>query len=152
MANLNFLARAIAPCPLAAEFREPVSNCRVCGRDVLDLSVYTREEAARLLSTKEPPCVRFALRDGVPVFRDSLPKLREALVTLGIGAGVALAVQTVRTAAGMDPPVLPTIAHHEPIVAGRITMPIHAPPPTLRQPPAQDFSIVGGAPPPLNWK
>jgi hypothetical protein len=62
----------VTPCPLASEFQEPVSLCRVCGREVLDLSQFTREEAARILSKTVPPCVRFALRDGKPLFRNAV--------------------------------------------------------------------------------
>jgi len=79
--------RVLTPCPLAAEFREPVSHCRVCGRDVLDLSTFTREEAARLLSTSEPPCVRFVMQEGKPIFREVLRTA--ALVTVLAGAAEA---------------------------------------------------------------
>jgi hypothetical protein len=60
--------RVLTPCPLATTFNEPVSHCQVCGRDVLDLSALTREEAAAVLSTTTPPCVRFVLNQGRPVF------------------------------------------------------------------------------------
>ena len=70
--SLDRLFRVLTPCPLAAGFREPVSRCKVCGRDVLDLSQFTREEAAQLLSTNEPPCVRFVMRGGRPLFRTAV--------------------------------------------------------------------------------
>ena len=79
--------RPLTPCALASEFQEPVSLCRVCGRDVLDLSTFTREEAARLLSTSVPPCVRFVLRDGKPVFR----KVVAAAAVAGLVGAAALA-------------------------------------------------------------
>lgn len=91
--------RVLTPCPLASEFREPVSHCRVCGRDVLDLSWFTREEAAALLSTSEPPCVRFVLRDGRPMFR-------EVLRTASVAAMLAGAVQAGIHAALEPPPAL----------------------------------------------
>jgi hypothetical protein len=78
--------RVLTPCPLAAAFQEPVSHCRVCGRDVLDLSSFTREEAAKLLSTSEPPCVRFVMRDGRPTFR-------EAAIAAGVAATLVGGVQ-----------------------------------------------------------
>src|SRR5207244_4517508 len=79
--------RVLTPCPLASEFQEPVSHCKVCGRDVLDLSTFTREEAARLLSTSEPPCVRFVMRDGRPMFREALRTA--VMVTVLAGAAQA---------------------------------------------------------------
>ena len=86
--------RVLTPCPLAAEFQEPVSHCKVCGRDVLDLSTFTREEAARLLSASEPPCVRFVLRDGRPVFREALPTAMMVTVLAGAAqAGVRAAIE-----------------------------------------------------------
>ncbi len=69
-----------------------MSRCGVCGRDVLDLSAFTRQEAAALLSVAEPPCVRFVLREGRPVFREVL---RTAAMAAAL-AGVAEA--TVRAA------------------------------------------------------
>ena len=76
-----------------------MSHCRVCGRDVLDLSWFTREEAAALLSTSEPPCVRFVLRDGRPMFR-------EVLRTASVAAMLAGAVQAGIHAALEPPPAL----------------------------------------------
>jgi hypothetical protein len=75
--------RVLTPCPLASEFQEPVSHCKVCGRDVLDLSSFTREQAAALLSSSEPPCVRFVLRDGRPMFRDVLRTASVAAMLAG---------------------------------------------------------------------
>jgi hypothetical protein len=91
--------RVLTPCPLASEFQEPVSHCKVCGRDVLDLSSFTREEAAALLSTSEPPCVRFVLRDGRPMFRD-------VLRTASVAAMLAGAVEAGIHAAWEPPPSL----------------------------------------------
>ena len=86
--------RVLTPCPLASEFQEPVSHCRVCGRDVLDLSSFTREEAAALLSTSEPPCVRFVLRDGRPMFRDVLRTASVAAMLAGaVEAGIHAALE-----------------------------------------------------------
>src|SRR5690349_11794549 len=90
--------RVLTPCPLAAGFQEPVSHCKVCRRDVLDLSTFTREEAARLLSTSEPPCVRFVVREGRPVFRDALRTAAIAATIAGAAQGTARAV--------IDPPPL----------------------------------------------
>ena len=91
--------RPLTPCPLAAGFQEPVSHRKVCGREVLDLSAYSREEAAALLSVAEPPCVRFVLRDGKPVFREVL---RTAIVAVTI-AGAA---ESVVRAAVEKPPMV----------------------------------------------
>jgi len=91
--------RPLTPCPLAAGFQEPVSHCQVCGRDVLDLSAYTREEAAALLSVAEPPCVRFALADGKPVFR-------EVLRTAMIAATLAGAAESAVRAMVEQPPLV----------------------------------------------
>jgi hypothetical protein len=88
--------RVLTACPLASEFHEPVSHCNVCGRDVLDLSSFTREEAAALLSTSEPPCVRFVLRDGRPMFRDVL---RTASVAAMLGGAVQAGIH-----AALEPP------------------------------------------------
>jgi len=86
--------RVLTPCPLASEFQEPVSHCKVCGRDVLDLSSFTREEAAALLSTSEPPCVRFVLRDGRPMFRDVLRTASVAAMLAGaVEAGIHAALE-----------------------------------------------------------
>jgi len=86
--------RVLTPCPLASEFQEPVSHCKVCGRDVLDLSSFTREEAAALLSTSEPPCVRFVLRDGRPMFRDVLRTASVAVMLAGaVEAGIHAALE-----------------------------------------------------------
>jgi hypothetical protein len=94
--------RVLTPCPLAAGFQEPVSHCKVCGRDVLDLSSFTREEAAALLSTSEPPCVRFALRDGRPVFRDVVRAAAVAAVIAGAGeAMIRAAVQRPQVTGGV---------------------------------------------------
>ncbi|MCA1825398.1 MAG: hypothetical protein LC689_00480 [Myxococcales bacterium] len=65
---------------------------------MLDLSTFTREEAARLLSTSEPPCVRFVLREGRPVFREALRTAAMVTVLAGAAqAGVRIAI---------DPPAL----------------------------------------------
>ena len=104
--------RVLTPCPLAAEFQESVSHCKVCGREVLDLSSFTREEAARLLSTSEPPCVRFVLRDGPPVFREALRTAVMVTVLAGAAqAGVRAAleppplVEKLEAAMRSDPPL-----------------------------------------------
>jgi copper oxidase (laccase) domain-containing protein len=83
--------RVLTPCPLAADFQEPVSHCKVCGRDVLDLSACTREEAAALLSSTQPPCVRVALNDGRPVFREVARAAAVAAVIAGAGEAVVRA-------------------------------------------------------------
>ena len=94
--SLDLLPESLTPCPLAAEFQEPVSHCRVCGRDVLDLSRFTREEAAHILSTTEPPCVRFTVSDGKPLFAKTAKAV--ALAAL-VGGAVAA-----REAANRPPP------------------------------------------------
>jgi hypothetical protein len=158
--SLRLLPRAITPCPLAAEFREPVSHCRVCGRDVLDLSQYTAEEAARLLSTAEPPCVRVALRNGVPIFRTVAQVA--AVTALAAGAAAAIssrlpapppalpAIETVDVLGGAivePPPPQPTGA-----LAGRIGPPLPPPPPSMVAgeiaPPARE---TGGKPVRVDW-
>ena len=100
--------RVLTPCPLAAGFQEPVSHCRVCGRDVLDLSSFTREEAARILSTAEPPCVRFVLRDEKPVFR----QVARAAVVATVLAGAATATALAVTADPAPPPLVYTAKKH----------------------------------------
>lgn len=46
---------------------------------MLDLSSFSREEAVRLLSVSEPPCVRFAVRDdGRPIFREDMVAITAA--------------------------------------------------------------------------
>ena len=72
--------RVLTPCPLATTFNEPVSHCQVCGREVLDLSALTREEAAAVLSRTTPPCVRFVLSEGRPVFRNALIAIAATVV------------------------------------------------------------------------
>lgn len=109
--------RVLTPCPLAAEFQEPVSRCKVCGRDVLDLSTFTREEAARLLSTSQPPCVRFVLREGRPVFS-------ETLRTAAVAATLAGAAFATARAAIDPPPIVQELAAvlrpHPPLVMGGV--------------------------------
>ena len=84
--------RPLTPCPLAAGFQDRVSHCEVCGREVLDLSAYTREEAAQLLSVAEPPCVRLALRNGKPVFGEVL---RTALVAVTLAGASESALRAI---------------------------------------------------------
>jgi hypothetical protein len=95
--------RVLTPCPLAAEFQEPVSHCRVCGREVLDLSCYTRAEAAKLLSTSEPPCVRFLMRDGRPIFREAAIAAGVAVTLVaGVQAGTSLVRQLPALSAAVE--------------------------------------------------
>jgi hypothetical protein len=120
--------RVLTPCPLAAEFQEPVSHCRVCGRDVLDLSSYTREEAARLLSTSEPPCVRVMTQDGRPIFRGAAIAAGVAATLVGGAQATASLIRqlpalgaAVEQALESDgEPLVPTRGLH---VTGGVVMP-----------------------------
>jgi len=59
-----------------------------------DARFVEHDEAARLLSTSEPPCVRFVLRDGRPVFREALRTAVMVTVLAGAAqAGVRAAIE-----------------------------------------------------------
>ena len=105
--------RPLTPCPLAAGFQEPVSHCKVCGRDVPDLSACTREEAASLLSVAEPPCVRFGLRDGKPVFREVLRTAMVAATLAGAAkSGMRAVMEKPAVVRQIEAAALPIRADH----------------------------------------
>jgi hypothetical protein len=112
--------RVLTPCPLAAEFQEPVSHSRVCGPDVL--SAFTREEAAKLLSTSEPPCVRFLVREDRPVFREAAIAAGVAATLFGaVQAGVSLVKQGPELASAIEQALEPRDAPQPPPHKFRVT-------------------------------
>jgi|SRR6267142_3490264 len=118
--------RVLTPCPLASEFQEPVSHCKVCGRDVLDLSSFTREEAAALLSTSEPPCVRFVLREGRPMFRDVLRTASVAAMLAGtVQAGIHAVLEPPPALQDLIASVRSTAPSEALVVTGGVVAPNH---------------------------
>jgi len=71
--------RVLTPCPLAAEFQEPVSHCKVCGRDVFREALRTAvmvtvlagaAQAGVRAAIEPPPLVEkleAAMRSGPPL-------------------------------------------------------------------------------------
>jgi hypothetical protein len=104
--------RVLTPCPLATTFNEPVSHCQACGRDVLDLSALTREEAAAVLSRATPPCVRFVLSEGRPVFRTTL---------IALAATAVAAANCERVRAKLSDAI--TVLREAPVVTGGVIAP-----------------------------
>lgn len=148
--RLETLPQAIRPCPLTAEFKDPVSHCRVCDRDVFDLSSLTREEAAALLSRDEPPCVRFMVREGQPVFQKVARTVAvAALVGSAVYAGAALQPEPVAMQARHI-----VAAIEETAKAAADAMTTSTPSRGSGANPGQgmDFTIVGGAVSSSSWR